>query len=56
MLGDLHLLDDLSQRSTITGTVFTSDANFSSAFRLKRRSRISKVIDYVVTKNQDVGM
>ena len=28
VLSDFHLLDHLSQRGTITGTVFTSDADY----------------------------
>jgi hypothetical protein len=30
MLGDLHLLDDLSQGTTITGTIFTDNPSFLS--------------------------
>jgi hypothetical protein len=34
MLGDFHLLDGLSKRSTITGTVFTGDSDLLSTFSL----------------------
>ena len=44
MLGDLHLLDDLSQRSTIAGTVLAGDANLSCALSLKKHPRIIRKV------------
>lgn len=32
VLGDLHPLDQLPQRSTVPGTVFTDDSNFLGPF------------------------
>jgi hypothetical protein len=34
MLGDFHLLNGLSERGTITGTVFTGDSDLLSALSL----------------------
>lgn len=36
VLGDFHLLHHLTQRSTISGTVFTDDSNFPGTLGLKR--------------------
>jgi hypothetical protein len=37
VLSDFHLLHDLSERSTITCTVLTSDSNLASALGLERK-------------------
>ena len=34
MLGDFHLLDSLSERGTVTGTIFTGDSDLLSALNL----------------------
>uniref|UniRef100_A0A182KIQ7 Uncharacterized protein n=1 Tax=Anopheles christyi TaxID=43041 RepID=A0A182KIQ7_9DIPT len=36
VLGDFHLLHHLTQRSTISGTVFTDDSDFPGTLGLKR--------------------
>lgn len=37
VLRDFHLLDHLTQRGTITGTIFTNDSNLLGALGLIRK-------------------
>lgn len=36
VLGDFHLLDDLSERSTVSGTVFTANSDLDCVLSLRR--------------------
>lgn len=40
VLGDFHLLDDLSERSTVSGTVFTANSDLDCVLSLRRLTAI----------------
>lgn len=47
VLGDFHLLDHLTQRGTITGTIFTNDSNLLGALGLQTNTKAHLVSPFV---------
>lgn len=47
VLRDFHLLDHLTQRGTITGTIFTNDSNLLGALGLRTKTKAHLVSSFV---------